>query len=217
REGSEEVIELTIERDTITTTSVSWRMIDDTIAYVMVTSFSADTLDQLNQAITELLVEEPAGLILDLRGNPGGFLDVAVEFTGEFIDGQIVVIEKFGEGEQIEHSSERPSRLPDIDTVVLVNHGTASASEIVAGALQDYERAIVIGEQTFGKGSVQDYTEFEDGSSLKLTVAEWLTPDGRSINETGITPDQMVELTADDFQASNDTQLNAAIEFLNNQ
>ncbi|MDP3964951.1 MAG: PDZ domain-containing protein, partial [bacterium] len=116
REGSEEVIELTIERDTITTTSVSWRMIDDTIAYVLVTSFSADTLDQFNQAITELLVEEPAGFILDLRGNPGGFLDVAVEFTGEFIDGQVVVIEKFGEGEQIEHSSERPSRLPDIDT-----------------------------------------------------------------------------------------------------
>ncbi|MDD5342126.1 MAG: S41 family peptidase [Patescibacteria group bacterium] len=213
-EGESEPVAISIARDTITTESVSWKMLDSKLAYVAITSFSNDTVTQFNKAITEILLEEPKGLILDLRNNPGGYLDVAVKVAGEFIEDDLVVTEKMSGDRRQEHFSDGTSRLKSVPTVILVNPGTASAAEILAGALQDYHLATLVGETTFGKGTVQDYTEFDDGSSLKVSVAEWLTPSGRSIDKKGITPDVAVKYTLEQYQAGVDPQLEAAIKQL---
>ena len=155
-------------------------------------------------------------IIIDLRNNPGGFLHVATDLAGWFLErGDVIVIEDFGSSDNQEiHKARGNSRFRDHEIVILINEGTASASEILAGALQDYGYATIIGEQTFGKGSVQEYYELPDGSALKITVAEWLTPFGRSINEVGITPDIEVEYTIENYEAGETPQLDAAIDFL---
>ncbi len=216
-EDESEPVTVSIVRDTINTISVDWEMLDDDIAYLNVASFSTDTITQLSPTINEMLLKQPQGLILDLRGNPGGYLDVAVEVAGEFIIDDVVVIEEFSNGRQQSYKADGQHRLYGIPTVVLVGPGTASAAEILAGALQDYNLATLVGETTFGKGLVQDYTEFDDGSSLKISVAKWLTPNSRSIHETGITPDIMVEYEYEDYQAGIDPQLDRALEVLNSE
>ncbi|MBU0707389.1 S41 family peptidase [Patescibacteria group bacterium] len=212
--GQEETEQITIVRDTISTQSVSWEMLESKVAYIAMTGFTNDTQGQFTQAVNELLLEEPIGLVLDLRNNPGGYLGVAVEVTGEFVDDKLVVTEVFSNGDKSDHYPDGGNRLIDFPTVVLIGQGTASAAEILAGALQDHGMATLVGETTFGKGSVQDYVEFDDGSSLKVTVAEWLTPNGRSINKTGIDPDIMIEYTYEDYLAGIDLQLDKAIELL---
>ena len=138
-------------------------------------------------------MESPDGIILDLRNNPGGYLDVSVRIASEWIPEGVVVVEQFNDGRQNSYKAEGSHRLKDIPTVVLVDNGTASGSEILAGALQDYKLAQLVGLKTFGKGSVQDFEVLPDGSALKLTVAEWITPQGRHINEAGIEPDIKIE------------------------
>ncbi|MBI5038096.1 MAG: S41 family peptidase [Candidatus Kerfeldbacteria bacterium] len=211
---SDEPRDVSITRDIITVKSIDWEMLDDGNAYVEITHFDTETDQEFRQIAQEMLLKNPSGLIIDVRNNPGGYLDTVVDLAGQFFAGQeIIVIENSG-SERKEYHAEGQGLLTDIPIVVLVNEGSASASEILAGALQDNERATIIGTQTFGKGSVQDYEQFSDGSSLKLTVSKWLTPLGSSIDEEGITPDIVVEQSAEDYNNDRDPQLDRAQEEL---
>ncbi len=203
----------TVQRERITIASVTTRRLKDNVALVSVISFNEDTLTTFDEVVRGLLLDKPKGIILDLRNNPGGLLDVAVDLTGEFIGKQVVVKERDATGQERADSSNRDARLPTTPMVVLVNGGSASASEIVAGALQDSGRAAIVGTKTFGKGSVQSLEPLPDGSQLKLTVAKWFTPKGRTIDGTGIPPDHVV---ADPTSAGdeNDLQLQRALELL---
>lgn len=214
REGFKEPKEFSITRDDIKIESVTWKMMDR-FAYIKITHFNADTTPMFGRALRELLAKNPKGLIVDLRNDPGGYLESAVEVTSEWLPkGSVVVIQHASETDEEQFVSEKNPRLESMPTVVLVNGGSASASEIMAGALQDYKKATLIGEKTFGKGSVQNYEPLRDGSSIKITVAEWLTPKRRSINKHGIEPDIKVERTREDYEAGKDPQLDRAISFL---
>jgi len=215
REGVEEPFDVGIIRDKIDIVSVEWQEKDGNIAHIEVRYFNGDTLDEFNKVAVEVNEKNPKGIILDLRNNPGGFLGTAIEISGAWVEDDVVVYEKRRDGYQQGHRANGRAIFKDIPTVVLVNIGSASGSEIVAGALQDYEIATIVGEQTFGKGSVQDLRKLKDGSSIKLTIAEWLTPSGTNINDEGITPDVEVELTREDFENDLDPQLDKAIEILN--
>jgi carboxyl-terminal processing protease len=181
-----------------------------TLGVITVTNFNSDTFDRFLDAVTEVRAKNVDGLVLDLRNNPGGFLDAAVGMLGEWSPGDVVVSERFSDGSKQEHRATGKGRLSDLKTIVLVNGGSASASEITAGALQDLGKGKLLGTQTFGKGSVQDLIDLKDGSSVKLTIAEWLTPNGKNINIQGITPDYVVDMTADDVDNNRDPQMTAA-------
>lgn len=215
-EGNEiEELNIEITRDKIHFDTVKWEMMDDGILYVEISHFNNDTETLFNEAISKNIGNDIKGIVLDLRGNPGGFLDVAVSMAGKWVrKGDAVVFEKFSETRQNPYRSNGRAELSGIPTVILVNGGSASASEIIAGALQDYKLATVVGTQTFGKGSVQDLRELSDGSQLKLTVAKWLTPLERIIEGEGITPDIQVEFTDEDYNNDRDPQLDKAIELL---
>lgn len=212
--GIETIEDIAIVRDVIRLHSVTWEVTDDDVALIRVAFFNADTATLFNEAIVDVMQSNVNGIILDLRNNPGGFLDRAVSVAGEWIGNDTVVIERSENGEQSAYPSTSVGRLRRMPTVVLVNGGSASASEIVAGALQDYGYATIVGEQTFGKGSVQEYRELVDGSAVKITIAEWLTPKERSIDKNGITPDKEVPFDADAFAEGVDVQLEAALEEL---
>lgn len=211
--GESEVAEVTIVRSEITIDSVKWEIRDDNIAVVAINIFNEDTTKLFRKAVQEILTKDVDGIVIDLRNNPGGLLTEAINIAGFWIDGQTVVIEQGLDGER-KFDSNGTALLAGIPTAVLVNGGSASASEILAGALQDYKVATIIGEQTFGKGSVQQYYEYDDGSAVKITVAEWLTPLSRSINKVGITPDQIVPYTLEDYNAGKTPQLDAALDYL---
>ena len=230
--GNTEPQEVTIVRDTIEIDSVrflrkdalgkdegeeGFSLKDGNIAYIELLYFNENTLADWNKNIQAVLALNPQGIILDLRNNPGGFLTTAIEIAGEWVNGKTVVLEQLRSGVKIAHQANRQARFVDIPTVVLVNKGSASGAEIVAGALQDYGVATLVGETTFGKGSVQDLKKFKDGSSVKLTIAEWLTPNERNINEEGIKPDIEVEMTREDYEADLDPQLDKALEILRNK
>ncbi len=215
REGMDETMDIEVERGIIEVKSVKAELRDDGIFVIKISSFNQDTLGSFNKAVRELLVRDPKGLIVDLRNNPGGYLTTAIEITSEWVNNNTVVIEKTSDGKEEKHQSVGIARLKDYPTVVLVNIGSASASEIVAGALKDYEIATIVGGKTFGKGSVQGFESFRDGSAVKITVAKWLTPNGNSINDEGITPDEEVEYTIEDFKAGRDPQMDKAVEILN--
>ncbi len=212
--NSDEPIEIAITRDKIEIISVRWNKILDNSAYIQVSYFNEDTGDDFRQAIREILSQRPQALVVDLRNNPGGFLDVAVDMLGFWIGDDVAVQEKFSDGRVIPYNSNNKPVLKDIPTYILVNNGSASAAEIVAGALQDYGLATIVGEKTFGKGSVQDFIELDDGSAIKITVAQWLTPKGKTIEEVGIEPDVFVELTREDFDEDRDPQLDKVKELI---
>lgn len=216
RKGMEGTKDIVITRGKIIVKSVRTSVKEDNIFVIKITSFNEDTYDLFGEAEKKALSSNAKGIILDLRNNPGGFLNTAIEISSEWIEDGVVVEEKFGNGETNPHLARGRARLKDIPTVVLVNQGSASASEIVSGALQDYKKAIIVGMQTFGKGSVQTLTDLGDGSSVKITVAKWLTPNGRSINDEGIAPDVKVDLTLDDYNNNVDPQMDKALEILNN-
>jgi len=214
REGFSEAKDFKIIRDTITVKSLTWEY-KGYILYLKTRQFNDDTLPLFDQAIDEMLAKKNiSGIILDLRSNPGGYLDSAIELAGDWVDGQTVVVEKLRDGSEVQHQASRPARLANYKTVVLVDAGSASASEIVAGALQDYGLATIVGSKTFGKGSVQELTDLPDGSSVKLTIAKWFTPKGRSIDEQGIEPDIKIEMTDEDYNQGRDPQLDKALELL---
>jgi carboxyl-terminal processing protease len=214
RKGVKEPFEVTIVRARIEIEVVESRMLDDDIAYVRLTEFNAKATKELKEALRELMAQEPQGLIFDLRSNPGGFLQTSVEVASQFLDGGLVLIEK-GRGDlEKEYLVESGGLATEVPLVVLVNMGSASASEIVAGAIQDSGRGILVGERTFGKGSVQLPHTLSDGSELRVTIARWFTPKGREIQGTGIFPDIEVEMTLEDLEAGRDPQLERAVEYL---
>jgi carboxyl-terminal processing protease len=190
-------------------------MLDEDIAYVYLNNFGESATNELRQALEELLTQDPIGLILDLRGNAGGYLNTAIEVTSEFIAEGVVVIERSGDYSEREFESLGNGLATEIPLVVLINSGSASASEIVAGAVQDYDRGLLVGETSYGKGSVQNWIELSgENGAVRVTIALWLTPDGRLINQTGLTPDVEVVLTEDDLENDRDPQLLEAIRLL---
>lgn len=213
RRGSEKIA-FTITRDVIKLISASVEWTANNIAQITLSSFGENTVAEFGAVAREIAKKHPAGIVLDLRNNPGGFLEKAVEIAGYFIKkGDRITTVKYADREEHETSS-GAAALAGYKIVVLVNQGSASASEILAGALQDYGLAAVVGEKTYGKGTVQELSEFSDGSSLRLTIAEWLTPKGRAIEGFGITPDIETSMSDEDRKANRDPQMDRALEEL---
>jgi carboxyl-terminal processing protease len=213
----EEVAPLVIEviRDEVELATVGAMVLEDDIGYVRIALFSERTSQELEENLQELMEENLSGLILDLRNNPGGvFPSAAIEVASQFMDEGVIVYQQFSDGREQAHRAIRGGLATDIPLVVLVNQGTASNSEVVAGAIQDYDRGVLIGEQTFGKGSVQRVHELSDGSGLHVTMALLFTPDRHPIHEEGLTPDIKVPFTEEDFMQGIDPQLERAIEYL---
>ena len=190
-------------------------MREDGIAVVTIATFADDTAEEFRKTLADLALQNPKGMILDLRFNGGGFLDAAIEITSKLLEsGNVVIIHERGKVNQVVSVSGAPL-LPQTPLVVLINEGSASSSEIVAGALQDSRRATLIGQKSFGKGTVQELiSNFRDGSTLRITVAKWFTPSGRDVDEEGIEPDIMVEMKLENYFSEIDPQLDAAVEFL---
>lgn len=208
----EEVLDFEIIRDTIINKTVSWNMKDGQIAYISINQFNTDTALELESYADEILMKNPKGIILDLRSNPGGSLESVIEVAGKFIKkGGVVMIEKTNDKEKL-HRARGGQFFEGLPMVVLVNQGSASAAEILAGALQDHKLAILVGKNTFGKGVMQEITNLYDGSALKVTVAEWLTPSGRNINKVGISPDVEVDYSLENYEKEQDPQLDMALE-----
>jgi carboxyl-terminal processing protease len=197
REGEEKPLEFAITRDVIPLVSVRSLMLPSGVAYLRISNFQSKTAKDLASALEELEARgEPKGLILDLRNNPGGLLSQAIEVSDFFLDGGVIVSTKGRDSSQdIQATAHKDAKERRYPIIVLVNGGSASASEIVAGALQDNKRAIVLGTKTFGKGSVQTVLPLSDGSGLRLTTARYYTPSGRSIQLSGIIPDVEVPFT----------------------
>lgn len=199
REGEAEDIELTLTRAVIDVSPVEAHLLPDRVLYLRVRAFQDDTTSELRAALDRALLEaEPrgglAGILLDLRDNPGGLLRESVSMCDEFLGGGVIVSTRARGGRVLqEYVAHRRGTRPPWPMVVLINAHTASAAEIVAGALQDHERALLVGTRSFGKGSVQNVVELPDGSALKLTIARYYTPSGRSIQAEGIVPDLVVE------------------------
>jgi carboxyl-terminal processing protease len=215
REELEEPFDVVVERAHITVPSATGEMKEDGIAYVKVYTFGDNTMDELRGVLEELLAQEPAGLVLDLRNNPGGALRTAIEVASEFVGDGVIMYEEYGDGSRDTFEAIRGGLATEIPLVVLINEGSASASEIVAGAIQDHDRAQLVGMTSFGKGSVQNWVPLrDDQGAVRVTIARWLTPNGRTIHEQGLEPDVAVELTEEDVAAERDPQLDKAIELL---
>lgn len=217
REMSDTTIEVPIIRSTIVVPVLDWELKDSNIIYLQIFQFTDKTGDDLNNAVPKMINSGGEKIILDLRNNPGGLLDVSVDVAGIFLErDSLVVSEHFAGGrENNDFRTQIDGALKHMPAIVLINQGTASAAEILAEALRVNREIVLLGEKTFGKGSVQELFEF-DSSSLKLTVAEWLTPREESINNSGIEPDIVVELTEEDFETGRDPQLERALEIIKN-
>ncbi|HFC11813.1 MAG TPA: S41 family peptidase [Anaerolineae bacterium] len=210
-------VDITVVRDDILIPSVVARLLrqDRSIGYIQLTRFSAESGHEVEQAILSLKNDGAERFILDLRNNGGGLLSAAVDVSSQFLNGEVVYHQiTRNEGESTESSGIDAASLPDAPLVLLVNQGTASSSEIVAGALQDNQRATLIGEQTYGKGSVQLVYDLSDGSSVHVTWARWLTPQRREIDRNGLAPDIVVTQSAESTNIGRDDILERAIIFL---
>jgi carboxyl-terminal processing protease len=212
--GEEKPFDLEIVRGVIIVKSVKTEMRSDGIYVIRISSFNDDTETLFRQAVDDILIKKPKGLILDLRNNPGGYLETSITIASEWIESGPIVAEQLNDNQRNEYPAKGLARLANFPTVVLINGGSASASEILAGALRDYKKATLVGDTTYGKGSVQALKDLSDGSTLKVTIAKWLTPAGDSIDEKGINPDIKVELTENDINKNLDPQLNKALEIL---
>lgn len=207
---------LTITREDITLPSVTTKTLDNNIGYIQISTFANDTTDLTQKAATQFANAHVKGIILDMRNDPGGLLEAAVKVSSLWVpQGKTILQEKRGAEVVQNYYGLGNSTLSGIPTVVLINEGSASASEITAGALHDNKAAYLIGTKSYGKGVVQQLINFGDGSQLKVTVASWYRPNGQNINKKGITPDQVIKLSDVDIKASNDTQLQAAQAYLN--
>jgi carboxyl-terminal processing protease len=209
-----DVRDVNIVRDTIIIESVKMEILEDDIFLIEISAFNSDTRSLFSEFSRQAFENEAKGVIIDLRNNPGGYLDSSVAILGEWINGKKALLEIFNDGREIEYTAKGSNYLENIPTIVLINYGSASASEIVSGALQDYDKATIIGTKSYGKGSVQVVKNMKDGSSIKITVAKWLTPLGQNISEEGIEPDEEITFTEDDYINDVDPQLNRALELL---
>ncbi len=217
RRGENAPLQVAVMRERIETPSVEWRVLDAErrVGYVRISIFGEQTAQELRAGLAELADQKVDRLVLDLRGNGGGLVDAAVEITSQFLrKGQVLREVKRENQERFYPVKTVSSPAFDWEIALLIDGGTASASEIVAGALRDQRQAILIGEKTFGKGSVQEVHELPDGSSLHVTVARWLTPNGRQIDGSGLAPDIEVNISAEDRDAGYDPQLARARAWL---
>ena len=215
REDVSEPFDVEVKRARITVPSVDSEMLEDDIAYIQLINFGDNSTDDLRNALRDALKEEPAGLILDLRNNGGGYLTSAVEVASEFISDGVILYEEYGDGSRDTYNALRGGLATDINMVVLINEGSASASEIVAGAIQDHERGFLVGTTSFGKGSVQNWIPLpEEQGAVRVTIARWLTPNERTIHQIGLEPDYVVVITEEDIESERDSQLDKAIELL---
>jgi carboxyl-terminal processing protease len=205
-----------IVRDVIKISSLKWEILEDDIAYIQLFHFSEPAIRAFKEAANKILASSVERIILDLRGNPGGFLEVSVDIAGWFLTkDQVVVTEDFGvEGEEVIYKARGNGRLGDYPLIILMNQGSASASEILAGALRDHKGVKLVGEKSFGKGSVQELQNLPGDSSLKVTVANWLTPNGDHISDVGLEVDVEVEMTTEDFDNELDPQFDKALELV---
>ncbi|MFN2281371.1 MAG: S41 family peptidase [Anaerolineales bacterium] len=216
REGEPAPFDVTIVRAKISVPSVESRMLDNQLGYIQIYTFAAETKTELHDQLQELLDQNAHGLIVDLRNNGGGYLKTAVDVASEFIDDGVVLYEDYGPDQEMDvYRAAKGGLATEIPLVLLVNEGSASASEIVAGAIQDHQRGPLVGATTFGKGSVQNWIPLSNNQgAVRVTIARWLTPDKRQIHEIGLEPDYPVEYTEEDFEQEQDPQLDKAIEVL---
>jgi carboxyl-terminal processing protease len=220
RQGSSDPLEIAVVRAEIKLKSVRLRMMDDQVGYVRISSFSASTGTEMANAVKNLVDQQARGIVVDLRDNPGGYVSTEVEASAQFVDpGTVVLYQQSGNGDRKTYRTEGGGVANDVPVVVLVNKGSASASEIMAGALRDNGRAILVGEQTFGKGTVQNVHELSDKSGVRVTTAQWLTPAEQRIQGVGLRPDQVVEMPATatisaEASRADDPQLDAAVRHI---
>ncbi len=197
REGTENPLDFTLTRDIIKIQSVRSKLLEGNLGYVRINQFQESTAEDLTREIETLVPKDIQGLIIDLRNNPGGLLTAAVGVSEQFLDaGRLVVSIQGRNGKKDEYRARTTSKNYEYPMIVLVNHGSASASEIVAAAMQDWGKAVIIGTTTFGKGSVQTILPLSDGSGLRLTTAKYYTPNGKSIHSIGVQPDIVIDLKA---------------------
>ncbi len=217
RESAKEPQDYKLIREIIKIPAVAWKMVDGNVAYLQVFIFNQNVDAEFKKAADEISRSSATRIVLDLRNNPGGLLDSAVNLSGYFLDaGTIVTTEKFGNGLGNAFKTEPNGKLKSYPLVILINKGSASASEILAGALHDQRQVTLVGETSFGKGSVQEVDELPKGSSLKITIAKWYTPNGASINENGIKPTIEASRSDEDIKNDRDPQLDKALEIIKN-
>jgi len=216
RDGLETARDITVTRDTIEVPALKWEQLSDTTAYLKLFHFSETAREDFQEAALDILKTPAERIVLDLRNNPGGYLEIAEDIAGWLLErGQTVVIQEGGASEELRVSTAQGNeKLLSYPVIVLINQGTASAAEILAAALRDNRDVLLVGETSFGKGSVQAVEKLIGGSSLKVTIAHWLTPAGDGIEGVGLTPDVVVPLTEEDFEYDLDPQLDKALELL---
>ena len=216
REGEDEPFDVEVTRDRIELPVLEAEQLGDDgeFAYIKLGTFNDEAGQLVRDAMEDALADEPEGIIFDLRGNGGGLLREAVKVASVFLEDQNVLIERFSDGDEKIYETSGRALGTDLPIVILVNGGSASASEIVAGAIQDAERGTLIGETTFGKGSVQLPHQLSDGSIMRVTIARWYTPEDRTIDRVGLEPDIEIERSREDYENEEDPQLDAALEYL---
>jgi carboxyl-terminal processing protease len=212
RDGT--ILEIEVIRGVINIPSVRGEILADDIAYIRLSRFGNESGKELADLVDTLSEDNPSGMILDLRGNPGGSLSTAVDVADQFLDDGTVLVERFGNGDEKVYESREEGDAQDLPLVVIIDQGSASASEVVAGAVQNRQRGILVGETSFGKGTVQVWKELSNGGGVRITVARWLTPNEEWIHEQGIEPDIRVELNDPAGEELYDSQLQAAIDYL---
>lgn len=213
--NKEETLKFSITREDIKIDNVKWEILPNNIGYIQIARFGDDVAVLTEKAAKEFKQKGVKAVILDMRGNPGGLLDVSVDVASLWLPkGETVLQQKRGSEVISTEVASGNDILRGIPTVVLINEGSASASEIVAGALKDHNVATLIGQKTYGKGSVQELEKFSGGSELKVTVARWYRPDGQNIDKKGVSPDTEVKMSDDDYKNQRDPQKDAAIDFL---
>lgn len=215
RKDMKKAFDVSIVRDDIDVESVTTEKLDNGIVYLSVNQFNDKTNEQFNKAISDMVLNEPKGLIVDLRFNGGGYLDIAVELLSYLLpkDTELVSIKERGKDDKMMYANGN-TKLLSTPLVVLVNEGSASASEIFAGAIKFNKRGVIMGTTTFGKGSVQEVDSYSDGSSMKITIAKWYIPDGVNVTKVGLKPDIEAEISQEDIDNKFDSQKQKAIDYL---
>lgn len=216
RDGDNDTRDITVTRDDIIIESVQFKGVEDDIAYIRIATFGVDTFTEFEEALARAESENMRGLVIDLRNNPGGLLEVASKMVGLFVpSGSVSLIEKDAAGKDQAHIARGTARYLKLPVVLLINEGSASASEIFAGALKDHRSEIqLVGQTSFGKGSVQELIPMKDGTAAKITVAKWFTPHEREIDQVGIAPDHEVEISSEDFEQGRDPQKDKGMDIL---